>query len=62
MNRRSLVPIVGAVGIVIVVAGSAGAYLLLRPSATPSVALGPPVFVDETRTSGVDHTYGGGDM
>lgn len=54
-------PIVGAVGIVMVVAGSAGAYLLLRPSATPSVALGPPVFVDETRTSGVDHTYGGGD-
>jgi enediyne biosynthesis protein E4 len=55
------VPIVGAVGIVIVAAGSAGAYLLLRPSATPTVALGPPAFIDETATSGLVHTYGDSD-
>ncbi|MGP1673718.1 MAG: FG-GAP repeat domain-containing protein, partial [Candidatus Limnocylindrales bacterium] len=33
-----------------------------RPGATtPTVALGPPRYVDETTTAGVDHTYGGGD-
>ena len=61
MNRRALVALAGALGIVVVVAGSAGAYLLLRPSATPTVALGPPMFVDETATSGLDHTYGDSD-
>jgi enediyne biosynthesis protein E4 len=30
-------------------------------STTPNVALDPPHYIDETGSSGVDHTYGGGD-
>ena len=30
-------------------------------SMQPTVALGPPRYVDEAATAGVDHTYGGGD-
>ncbi len=61
MSRRTLLVLAGAIGVVVVVAGSAGAYLLLGRSATPSVALGPPAFVDETTTSGLVHTYGDSD-
>ncbi|HEY8637390.1 MAG TPA: VCBS repeat-containing protein, partial [Candidatus Limnocylindrales bacterium] len=59
MTRRRLA------GAVVVVAGGAlailGGGVVLGPLArpTPTVALGPPRFIDDTASSGVAHTYAG---
>ncbi len=48
---------VAVIGVVV-----AGAWVVVgRRGATPTVALGPPRYVDETTTAGVDHMYGGRD-
>lgn len=63
MTRRRVAVVLG--GLTLVVA--AGAVIVLAPGLlrggriTPTVALGAPKFVDETGTSGLDHTYGGND-
>ncbi|MCJ7710323.1 MAG: VCBS repeat-containing protein, partial [Chloroflexi bacterium] len=61
MSRRQVLAIAGAAGLILVVGASAAAFLLLGGPATPKDALGPPSFVEETGTSGVDHTYASGD-
>jgi enediyne biosynthesis protein E4 len=59
IGRRLVVAAAGvAVGAIIVAGGGLGLSRLLA-QATPSVALGPPRFVDETTSSGLDHTYTG---
>jgi hypothetical protein len=55
-RRRAGLVAVGVLAIVAVIIGAAG--LLLRP-ATPTVAAGPPTFVDETAASGIAHRYDG---
>jgi hypothetical protein len=57
-RRRSGVLVVAVVGIVAVAALAAVA---LRP-ATPTVAVGPPRFVDESAASGLDHAYRGPEL
>jgi len=60
MSRRRLilasglvaVALVGLVGVAIALTGATGT--------TPTSALGPPHYVDETATSGIDHVYEGG--
>jgi hypothetical protein len=47
-----LIALVGLVGVVVALTGMSGA--------TPTTALGPPRFVEETSSSGVDHVYDGG--
>jgi len=61
LTRRRLVVVTAiAVGLVAIVAGSW--YVLGRPATkTPTVSLGPPRYVDESTTAGLDHRYGGGD-
>ncbi|MGZ9276748.1 MAG: CRTAC1 family protein [Candidatus Limnocylindrales bacterium] len=61
MTRRRLVVV--AATTIAVVALVVGAWVVFgRPGATtPTVALGPPRYVDQSTTAGVDHTYGGGD-
>jgi hypothetical protein len=59
-TRRRVVATAVAVGLIVVVVG-AGYVLLGGRSTTPTVALGAPRYVDEAATTGVDHTYGGGD-
>ena len=56
LGRRSLGLIVGLV--VVVLAGGALALNVIR-GATPTSALAPPHFVDETASSGLDHVYDG---
>ncbi len=59
MSRRAVGLAGGLVVIGLVVVG-AGAFVLLRGGGTtPTIALGAPRFVEETATSGVDHTYDG---
>jgi hypothetical protein len=49
-------------GLVVVVAVAVSWYGVGRPLAiTPTVSLGPPRYVAESTTAGLDHTYGGGD-
>jgi enediyne biosynthesis protein E4 len=46
------------VGAIVILAAGFGLSRLL-PQATPTIALGTPLYVDETASSGVDHTYAG---
>src|SRR4051812_13922931 len=46
------------VAVLAVAAAVGGVALAIRPSG-PAVALGAPHYVDETRSSGLDHTYSG---
>ncbi|MDQ2966233.1 MAG: VCBS repeat-containing protein, partial [Chloroflexota bacterium] len=61
MTRRRLV--VAAATTITVIIVVVGAWVIFGgPGATTAtVALGPPRYVDETTTAGVEHTYGGGD-
>jgi len=56
--RRRSVAILAAAVIVVLVAG-AGFALTRAPVATPTAALGPPHFVEETASAGIDHVYDG---
>ncbi|MGH2477646.1 MAG: CRTAC1 family protein [Candidatus Limnocylindrales bacterium] len=60
MNRRRL-GVVAAIWIA-VIGLAVGAWVVIgRPGATtPTVALAPPRYVDESTTAGLAHTYGGG--
>lgn len=60
MTWRRLVGVtVGVVvGATVILGGGFGISRLLS-QATPTVALGPPRYIDETASSGVDHTYTG---
>src|SRR6185369_6803628 len=57
-GRRLVVVAVGVLGAIIVLGGVLGLGRLLA-QATPSVATGPPRFVDVTASSGLEHTYTG---
>jgi len=59
VTRRRAGLLVGAAVVLAVAAG--GAWLLMR-TPTPSVAAGPPTFVDETASSGLAHRYDGPDL
>jgi enediyne biosynthesis protein E4 len=61
MTRRRAAVVVGGVVVALVVvgAGVAGYALLQGGGSTPTAALGPPHFVDETDAAGVAHTYDG---
>ncbi len=48
------------VALVVVGAGLVGFTLVQGGGSTPTTALGPPRFVDETVTAGIDHVYDGG--
>ena len=48
---------VGAVAMALI--GATGLALTLTRGTTPTAALGPPHFLDETSTSGIEHTYRG---
>ena len=58
MTRRTAA-LVGGVAVVAVVAVVGGFVLVRGPGSTPSTALAAPHFVDETTSSGIDHTYDG---
>ena len=59
MTRWRLVLLTGVAVILLVGAGIVG-YAATRPTGTaPTAALGPPRFVDETATAGIDHVYDG---
>ena len=60
MTRRGVVGVAASavVGAIVILAVGFGLSRLL-PQATPTVALGTPLYVDETEASGVDHTYTG---
>ena len=59
-RRRRGRLLAGVVAVVVLaVVGGAFARSRLGPGATPTAALGPPHFVDETSTSGIDHVYDG---
>jgi len=58
-RRRFGLLVVGLVALVAILAGAA--TVLLRP-VTPTMAAGPPSFVDETVASGLAHRYDGPDL
>ena len=58
---RARVILAGAVVVLLIAAGAAVVLPGLGGGATPSVALGPPLFVEETASSGISHTFGGSD-
>jgi hypothetical protein len=61
LTRRRL-GVVGVLAVVVILAGAGAWYVLgVAGGATPTVALGPPRFVDAAASAGLDHTYGGGD-
>lgn len=60
-RRRALLAGIAAFSAVAVV-GAGAAVLLSGTGSTATTALGPPHFVDETASSGLDHTYAGGAM
>ena len=61
MSRRRRVTAAGlVVAVLLLVLGGATATVLLSRSASPSAALPAPRFVEETTTSGLALTYGGG--
>ncbi len=62
MSRRRVLTAAGAAGLVLVVGASAAAFLPLGTTATPTVALDPPSFVEETATAGLNHTYASSDI
>jgi hypothetical protein len=55
--RRALA--FGAVAAVAVGLAAAGYLLFMPGDSTPTTALGPPSFIDETTSSGIDHIYDG---
>ncbi len=57
--RRPRPAVVGIVSVLVVSAAIAAGAMTDGPRSAP-VALGAPVFVDETATAGIDHTYAGG--
>ena len=57
MTRRTAV-LVGGAAIVALIAG-AGFMLTLGRGSIPAAALGPPRFVEETASAGLDHVYDG---
>jgi hypothetical protein len=57
-GRRVLAAVV-AIGVV-VGAGAFGAIQVIGRSATPTTALGPPRYADETASAGIEHVYDGG--
>ncbi len=59
MTRRAGMVIAAMAGVVLLVVAGIGGIGLLTGAGGPS-ADGAPLFVDETGTSGIDHTYGGG--
>ena len=59
-HRRLAVAAAVVAGVIVVVVG-AWSVVVGGRSATPTVALGAPRYVDETPTAGVRQTYGGGD-
>ncbi len=61
MTHRRL-SVAAATTVAVIGVAVAGAWVVVgQRGATPTVALGPPRYVDETTTAGVDHTYGGRD-
>ena len=57
---RPRVRLVAVIGIVALAAAVVGGFALTRlPGSTPTTALGPPHFVEETTTAGIDHSYEG---
>jgi hypothetical protein len=57
MSPRAAAIVAGAVALALV---AAAAFALTRGAgATPTAALGPPHFDDETATAGIEHVYGG---
>src|SRR5258708_2203977 len=59
MSRRTVGLLTGVVGVAIIGVGLVGIAVSRGGGTTPSVALGPPRYVDETTAAGIDHTYGG---
>lgn len=59
MSRRRVIAGVLAIGGLAAAAGFAAVQGIGR-AATPTAALGPPHFDDETATAGIDHVYDGG--
>jgi hypothetical protein len=57
--RRPRPAVVGLVAVIVVSAAIAAGAMTDGPRSA-AVALGAPVFVDETATAGIDHTYAGG--
>jgi hypothetical protein len=60
MTRGRIALVLGAVVVALVVVAVGGFALTQGRTATPTAALGPPRFVDETVAAGLDHTYDGG--
>jgi hypothetical protein len=60
VSRRAIAVLGVAVVVVLVGVGAAVVVLAQGGGATPKEALGPPLFVEETASSGLDHTYEGG--
>ena len=61
MTRRRLVVATAIAASLIVVVVGAWSVVVGGRSATPTIALGPPRYLDETPTAGLRQTYGGGD-
>ncbi len=59
MTRRRAVPVAVALVVALVVVGVGGFVLTQGRGATPPAALGPPHFVEETATAGIDQVYDG---
>jgi enediyne biosynthesis protein E4 len=60
MTRRRVGIVLGVVAVAAVAVAGA-AFLLGRPAGTtPTAAMAPPQFTEETASAGLDHTYGGG--
>ena len=59
-RRIAVVAGVAVVALVVVGAGVVGFALTRGGGSTPTTALGPPHFVDETASAGIAHTYDGG--
>jgi enediyne biosynthesis protein E4 len=59
MSRRTVGLLTGVVGVAIIGVGLVWIAVSRGGGTTPSVALGPPRYVDETTAAGIDHTYGG---
>ena len=59
MRRRLLVVVAVLVTVSVVGLAGLGYYVSHQASATPTIALGAPHFVDETAASGVDQIYAG---
>ncbi|MDP9482073.1 MAG: CRTAC1 family protein [Chloroflexota bacterium] len=57
MNRKTVIPVVGLA--IVAAAGVGGFALTQLRSSTPTSALGPPRFVEEAATAGIDHRYDG---